>query len=139
MGEMLRPKRSQHGRLRLSSPSNGQAVPECRCPTCGHTFDCADSFSGPHRPRPGDISICISCRSLNVFAMDLTVRQPTNQELIAVAGDPKIRAMTNAIARAHEKWTTARGMVATAARASSGGANEHAIRIKGENYLEILL
>ncbi len=36
--------------------------------------------------------------------MDLTVRQPTNQELIAVAGDPKIRAMTNAIARAHEKW-----------------------------------
>jgi len=99
MDEMLRPKCLQQGRARLSNPPSDHVVPECRCPSCGHTFDRADSFSGPHRPRPGDISICINCRSLNVFAMDLTVREPTDHELIAVAGDPKIRAMTNAIAR----------------------------------------
>ena len=88
----------------MSKTSNGgHVVPECRCPTCGHPFDCAETFSASRRPRPGDYSICINCRSVNVFAMDLTVRAPTDQELIAAAGDPKMRAITDAIAHVRAK------------------------------------
>ena len=88
----------------MSQTSNGgQVGPECRCPTCGHLFDRAEAFPGSHRPRSGDYSICINCRGVNVFAMDLTVRAPTDQELIAAAGDPKMRAITDAIAHVRAK------------------------------------
>lgn len=88
----------------MSKTSNGgQVVPECRCPTCGHPFDRAEAFPRSRHPRPGDYSICINCRGLNVFAMDLTVRAPTDQELIAAAGDPKMRAITDAIAHVRAK------------------------------------
>ena len=70
-------------------------VPRSACPSCG---DAADRCSGPCAPKPGDITICIECRGVNVFAGDLTLREPTDAELVEMAGHPVLAALTNAIA-----------------------------------------
>jgi hypothetical protein len=52
-------------------------TPPCRCPWCGHRFDAAMS-ANPDRPdaapKPGDVSVCISCAQVLVFTDDLTLR-----------------------------------------------------------------
>ncbi len=70
-------------------------VPKSACMDCGYV---ADRCSGPAAPEPGDITICIECRGINVFASDLTLRKPTDAELVNMAGDPRLIALTNAIA-----------------------------------------
>jgi len=52
-------------------------VPEGRCPWCGHRFDAAmaaDPKKPDATPKPGDVSVCISCASILVFTAQLTLR-----------------------------------------------------------------
>lgn len=52
-------------------------TPACRCPYCGHNLDAAMSGNPKNPdavPKPGDVSVCISCASVLVFKPDLTLR-----------------------------------------------------------------
>jgi hypothetical protein len=52
-------------------------TPKCRCPWCGHRLDAAmaaDHDKPDAAPKPGDVSVCISCAQILVFADDLTLR-----------------------------------------------------------------
>ncbi len=52
-------------------------TPVCRCPWCHHELDAAiaaDPAEPDVAPSPGDVSVCISCAQILVFAEDLTLR-----------------------------------------------------------------
>ena len=65
-------------------------VPESMCLNCGKGLDAATAVQDDSNPKPGDFSICLNCGHLSVFAADLTLRPPTDAELIEVAGDPTL-------------------------------------------------
>lgn len=58
-------------------------TPTALCPACGHKIDRASSMDDA-TPSAGDISICIRCAAVNLFAGDLTLRRPTADELDAL-------------------------------------------------------
>lgn len=58
--------------------------PESPCVECGHPLSAS---GGPCEPKPGDLSLCIYCGSLNAFAEDMTLRMPTTEEFLEVAAD----------------------------------------------------
>jgi hypothetical protein len=51
------------------------------CHACGHELDCASPLGHEHAPQPGNVSICIHCGPLAVFADERLLRKPTDQEL----------------------------------------------------------
>lgn len=61
-------------------------VPPGTCPTCGHTHDRAtlavNGSLDDTAPRPGDLSICATCLSVNVF-QDGGALRPARVEEIA--------------------------------------------------------
>ena len=41
-------------------------------------------------PSEGDVTICIYCGHISVFNTDLTLRNPTDEEIHIIAGDQRI-------------------------------------------------
>jgi hypothetical protein len=63
------------------------------CLNCGHKIDAAaptPDFPDASTPRPGDVAICLDCVHIHIYADDLTLRNPTEAELVDIAGDPDI-------------------------------------------------
>ena len=73
-----------------------QKVAPSACTACGKVLDGCSSVDGEHKPKPGDITVCISCGHLMAFADDLTMRDLTDEEMHAIAGDPRIIAIQRA-------------------------------------------
>lgn len=73
-------------------------VPESACPSCGYMMDAASCVSRENdgRPEPGDITVCIRCGHIMAFADDLTLRDLTDEEAKAVAGDQRLLAIQKA-------------------------------------------
>lgn len=56
-------------------------APPC-CYNCGYTLDAATQIHGDRTPpAEGDISICIKCASIGIFADDRLLREPTCAEM----------------------------------------------------------
>lgn len=48
------------------------------CPFCGHVMDCASTTDGKSgKPKPEDVSVCISCFEILVFDKNLLMQKPT--------------------------------------------------------------
>jgi hypothetical protein len=73
-------------------------TPADKCSSCGYRFNATTDLTGDAVPRPGDYSICIKCGHLMVFNDDLRLREPTDAEIVEVAGDPQMLDMQKAIA-----------------------------------------
>lgn len=56
-------------------------LPACRCPYCGTQLDAATKLDRAIMPKPGDISVCIKCAQVLVFADDLMLRKPKPDEI----------------------------------------------------------
>lgn len=72
-------------------------TPMNRCLVCGYEIDAASptpDSSGSSTPEPGDIALCLKCAHVHIFADDLTLRAPTGDEMVEIAGD---RDMVRAI------------------------------------------
>jgi hypothetical protein len=57
------------------------ALPEGKCPHCGHRLDSASHMTERVKPRPGDLTICMACASVLRFDGALTVRQVSDEQL----------------------------------------------------------
>lgn len=69
-------------------------IPETVCPGCGHHNDAASHFFDENqRPKPGDTSLCLRCGHVMIFADDLTMRAPTEQEMNEISRDPEMRRL----------------------------------------------
>src|SRR5262245_33137345 len=64
-------------------------TPSNHCLECGYELDCAAApGTEPRRaPQAGDLSICVACGHLTVFDAELKLREPTQAEILEVAGD----------------------------------------------------
>ena len=63
------------------SELEGANLPSSPCTNCGKLVDSATALDGDHTPKPGDVTICLYCHHLMVFADDMTVRNPTDDEV----------------------------------------------------------
>ncbi len=70
-----------------NSHTRSASVPTSVCKSCGEPNNRATSVFDLDRPESGDLSICFRCGHLQVFAADLTLRDLTDDEMKAVAGD----------------------------------------------------
>jgi hypothetical protein len=77
----------------------GPNLPPSPCTNCGKLVDSATALDGDHVPKPGDVTICLDCRHLMVFADDMTVRNPTDDEV----RDPDILMHMKALER-FDEW-----------------------------------
>jgi hypothetical protein len=60
-------------------------VPEATCPGCARKADGAASLAGKGAPSPGDLTVCIGCGIILVYATAMTLRRATHEELEALA------------------------------------------------------
>jgi hypothetical protein len=67
-----------------------EVVPSCACLGCGKVHDRATGLNDSHDAAPGDITICIKCGHVMAYDDDMKFRELTDEEVIAVAGDPRI-------------------------------------------------
>lgn len=65
------------------------------CPGCGAVHDAATSpFDPGLRPDEGSISVCFECSHVAIFTgQGLEVREPTDEELVTVLADPRMRKL----------------------------------------------
>lgn len=80
-------------------------LPVSACTNCGRQMDGATAWNEGKvtRPEPGDKSICAYCGHLMVFADDLTLRDPNDNDIMEVAGHPKY-LFGQAAMGAFRKW-----------------------------------
>lgn len=60
------------------------------CPNCGEIHDGALNAEGNRKPKWGDIFICIECHHIGIFDNNLQLRNPTDAEMVDIAGNPAI-------------------------------------------------
>ena len=67
-------------------------VAESKCTNCGKRMTAASTPDDrPTRaPSPGDVAVCLYCHHLMIYDADMSLRDPTSDELAEVAGDPEI-------------------------------------------------
>ena len=58
-------------------------TPKSKCPSCKATLTGASNV-GEVGPVPGDFSICWYCQAVMVFNDDLTLREPTEEDIAEV-------------------------------------------------------
>lgn len=75
-------------------------IPARMCPSCGKLLDGATqlvSDDGATSPTSGDVTICLYCANVAVFADDLTLRKPTPVEDKEFTRNPRLMLAKMAI------------------------------------------
>lgn len=76
-------------------------LPAGRCTACGAAADAAtEAAPGGQRPKPGDVTVCLYCGHIMIFADDLSLRDPNDSEAHEIAGDQRI---IRAVEAAHRR------------------------------------
>lgn len=65
-------------------------LPESACLDCGKQLNGATAVDNRQRPKPGNISLCLYCGHIMAFDDALRLRNLTDEEMIEIAGDPRI-------------------------------------------------
>jgi hypothetical protein len=68
-------------------------TPLNRCPNCGEPNDRASSVDADAVPESGDASICWYCNHIGIFNADLTLREPTVEEIDELTSDDRFLRM----------------------------------------------
>lgn len=81
-------------------------LPDSWC-TCGHKLSGARGIDWDNMPEPGNLSVCMYCGVLRMYAEDLSLRELTREELSDVMADremsTQILRMRQAIHEAQSK------------------------------------
>ena len=77
-------------------------TPDDRCPNCGEELGAMTGI-GNDRPSPGSVAICVLCSAINIVGDDMKIRAATEDELAAMAGNPKLKLMLAAAARMRKR------------------------------------
>lgn len=75
-------------------------VPNARCTNCGKLVDGAMCVGNNAVPEPGAITVCMPCGHVMAFDEGLALRELTDEEIVKVAGDPRLLAIQRARTRA---------------------------------------
>lgn len=71
----------------------------CPCTVCGRLMEGATPMDAAEHvtPRPGDVAICFDCQHVMLYADDLTLRDPTDAEIVTLNDSPIVRATLTAL------------------------------------------
>lgn len=61
-------------------------------------MDATTSAFGEHKPKPGDVSLCMACGAVSVFDQNFMMRAPTPEELEHINKNPQVITAQMAIA-----------------------------------------
>jgi hypothetical protein len=84
----------------MSTKPKTTRTPRNLCLNCGKEIDAATPTEQAHArrsPKPGDVALCLDCAHIHIFADDLTLREPTGDEIVVIAGDRDVVRAVNAI------------------------------------------
>ncbi len=80
-------------------------VKDDHCPNCGRDVDSATNVDDDDlHPTPGDVSCCIGCAAVLTYQDDMTMRQLTPEEFLALPADVRtqLASMAAAVKQVHE-------------------------------------
>jgi hypothetical protein len=80
-------------------------TPTTHCRNCGEEIGMSTGLKDGVRPTPGSFSLCLYCGHLSVYADDLTLREPTDEEVKAVAGNAEFRKASEIVDMWHREKT----------------------------------
>jgi hypothetical protein len=63
-----------------------------KCPHCGRNHEYHDGSTPDAKPKPGDVSVCWSCRRLGIYT-NFGIRVPTPEEEAEILSDPEVRSV----------------------------------------------
>jgi hypothetical protein len=91
-------------------------MPAQHCLACGNTVDAASNIekkepSGvvglrAHRPKPGDVTLCIRCGCIMIWNKRMQFRYPTKAELKHLAADQRVTLALAAIETINKRGVT---------------------------------
>ena len=67
------------------------------CLNCGKELDAASGLEHDSTPSPGDMTVCLYCHHVMVYESELTLRNPTDAEVVEIAGDPSLLIVMQAL------------------------------------------
>ena len=82
-------------------------IPEARCVGCGTRINAVSSHLGKV-PSPGAVTVCIECSTVMVLDEQLIPREPTDEEIVAMAGHPMLRRYVEATGAVREEMARKR-------------------------------
>lgn len=68
------------------------------CPRCGYGLDRCFNTQRERAPKPGDITVCMSCALVMTFTEDMSERALTVDEIQALPGEMKTELLRVALA-----------------------------------------
>jgi hypothetical protein len=79
------------------------------CLNCGVAVDSATSVGHKRSPKEGSIAICLVCSHIMAYDENIKLRELTDDEMLMIAGDPKIIYLINGLGGAKAKWESEHG------------------------------
>lgn len=81
-----------------------QQIPEAACIGCGCKTNAATPIGADNAfPQAGDATVCLQCGHIMVYNADLSLRDPIDKEMHAIAGDPRIVSFNKVRLRSKSK------------------------------------
>jgi hypothetical protein len=83
----------------------------CGCLNCGKLLDGCSAIDSDSRPSDGDATVCVYCGHIQMFEVfpgGMRLRAPTDAEMMALAGDSRVLAISRAIKEVWDKRATKR-------------------------------
>lgn len=89
---------------RIARHDEADRIAGSPCGHCGKELDAASAVDG-HKPRPGDLSVCVYCCGINGFDAELRLAALSGERLDALPSDAvqQIREMQGLMRAAHAK------------------------------------
>jgi len=81
----------------------------CNCLNCGILIDAATSVGHKHLPKEGAIAICMICSHIMAYDEKIHLREMTDEECLAIAGDKEILFLINGLHGAKTEWEKIHG------------------------------
>jgi hypothetical protein len=85
-------------------------APSTTCPNCHESITGAGVVveEEVRPPEPGDIAICFYCRHIAIYDDALQIRDPTDAEVVEIAGDPEI-IFAMKMFQEYDRWKASKG------------------------------
>jgi hypothetical protein len=99
-------------------------IPQSHCLSCGEVLDGATCVGSDNKPSPGDVFVCIECGHIMAFDQGLKFRELTNEESVAIAGDPYLLAIQRGRKHAMDRHELRRNVASDSTPASTDSKRE---------------
>jgi hypothetical protein len=106
-------------------PSKTTRHVESLCTNCGIVIDASTIVGIERSPQPGNIGICMKCSHVMAYDENIKLRDLTDEEVIAIAGDKNILLYIKSIDFTKRAWELKHGKGSWDKRKEDGPIPDH--------------